>query len=90
MLEVEALTNDSLPRGKPLFLEDSTGARFFYRSSQSTKLPDRIQEFYKEILTLLHPDMLNKHVQAKCALEERGPHLLRIVGHHRQYLKVHF
>jgi hypothetical protein len=64
------------------------GLRFFYRSSQSTKLPDRAQEFHSELLNLLLSDMLNNRAQAECALEDRGPHLVRIMGHHRQYLKV--
>jgi hypothetical protein len=76
-------------RGKPAFLEDCTGATFFYtRSSQSTKLPDREDEFYREVLDLLAPEMRSKSLRKKYSSEDRGQHLPNVIGHYRQYKKV--
>ena len=71
-----------------MFLEDCTGATFFYRSSQSTKLPNRADEFYREVLSLLAHDMGDKSLKKKYSSEDRGPHLPNIIGHYRQSKKV--
>lgn len=79
---------DLLLRGKPAFLVDRTGATFFYRSSQSTKLPSKAKEFYHEVVNLLALDMHNKSLKKKYSSEDRGPHLPNVIGHFRQYKRV--
>lgn len=74
--------------GKPVFLEDCTGATFFYRSTQSTKLPNKAKEFYLEVIKLLGHELEDKAMKRMYSSENRGPHLPNVIGHYRQYKKV--